>query len=100
MHDLVILGAGGGSRSVLWLLETVHAVRPAWNILGYVDENPELHGTLHCELPVLGGFDWFDGRRPLVVHGVGSPTVRRRFAEKARERGLEFAGAVAPDVRH
>jgi len=100
MQDLVILGAGGGSGSVLWLLETVNAERPQWNILGFVDENPALHGTLHSELPVLGGFEWFDGRRPLVAHGVGSPAVRRRFAAKARERGLSFATAIAPDVRH
>ena len=100
MQDIVILGAGGGSRSFLWLLETINDERPAWNILGFIDENPALHGTIHCELPVLGGFEWFEGRRPLVAHGVGSPAVRRRFVEKVRERGLEFVRAIAPDVRH
>lgn len=101
MQDVVILGAGGGSRSFLWLVETVNAERPEWNILGFIDENPQLHGTTHCDLPVLGGFDWFDGtRRPLLIHGVGSPAVRRRFVEKARGLGLDFARAVAPDVRH
>lgn len=101
MQDIVILGAGGGSRSFLWLLETINAERPGWNILGFIDENPELHGIRHCELPVLGGFEWFDGgRRPLVAHGVGSPAIRRRFVKLARERGLEFVRAVAPDVRH
>lgn len=100
MQDIVILGAGGGSRSFLWLLETVNEERPAWNILGFVDENPALHGKTHCELPVLGGFDWFQGRKTLVAHGVGSPAVRRRFVQKAQERGLEFARAIAPDVRH
>jgi sugar O-acyltransferase (sialic acid O-acetyltransferase NeuD family) len=100
MQDLVILGAGGGSGSMLWLLETVNAERPQWNILGFIDENPALHGTSHSELPVLGGFEWFEGRRPLVAHGVGSSSVRRRFVAKAQEHGLSFATAIAPDVRY
>ena len=80
MPDLVILGAGGGAKSVLWLLETINDVRRTWNLLGLIDDNPALHGTLYGDLPVLGGFDWFDDHRALVIHGVGSPSTRRRFA--------------------
>lgn len=100
MQDVVILGAGGGSKSVLWLLESMNEARKDWNILGFIDENPDRHGAVHCELPVLGGFEWFDTRHPKLVHGVGSPAVRRRFATLARERGLEFVTAIAPDVRY
>lgn len=100
MQDVVVLGAGGGAKSILWLLETMNEDRPRWNILGLIDENSSLHGSLYGELPILGGFDWFDRYRASVVHGVGSPAVRRRFALRARERGLEFIQAIAPDVRH
>jgi sugar O-acyltransferase (sialic acid O-acetyltransferase NeuD family) len=100
MQDVVILGAGGGAKSVLWLLETINEVRRTWNVVGLIDENPALHGTLYGDLPILGGFEWFDGHRASVIHGVGSPGTRRRFAARARERGLEFASAISPDVRH
>jgi sugar O-acyltransferase (sialic acid O-acetyltransferase NeuD family) len=100
MQDVVVLGAGGGAKSILWLLETMNEDRPRWNVLGLIDENAALHGTLYGELPILGGFDWFDRYRTRVVHGVGSPAVRRRFALRARERGLEFIQAISPDVRH
>lgn len=99
MRDVVVLGAGGGAKSILWLLETMNEDRLRWNILGLIDENPALHGTLYGGLPVLGGFDWFDRYRACVVHGVGSPAVRRRFAARARERGLEFIQAISPEVR-
>jgi len=99
MQDLVILGAGGGSKSIHWLVETINSARNTWNILGFIDEDPALHGTSLCGLPVLGGFEWFDDHRPLLVHGVGYPRVRRRFARMARERGLDFALAIAPEVR-
>jgi len=100
MQDVVVLGAGGGAKSVLWILETMNEDRRRWNILGLVDENPELHGTLYGGLPVLGGFDWFERYRARVVHGVGSPAVRRRFAARARERKLHFIQAISPEVRY
>ena len=100
MQDVVILGAGGGAKSVLWLLETINEVRRTWNVVGLIDENPALHDTLYGDLPVLGGFEWFDSHRASVIHGVGSPATRRRFAARARERNLEFASAISPDVRH
>lgn len=100
MHDIVILGAGGGAKSVLWLLETINDSHRDWNILGFIDDDPVRHGTRTCELPVLGGFEWLNGRAPLVVHGVGSPVIRRRFAARVLDRGLEFARTISPDARH
>jgi sugar O-acyltransferase (sialic acid O-acetyltransferase NeuD family) len=100
MRDLVILGAGGGSKSVHWLAESINEAQPAWNILGFLDENPALHGSTICGAPVLGGFDWLDGRHPVLLHGVGYPHVRRRFARLAGERGLDFVLAIAPEVRY
>jgi len=99
MQDLVILGAGGGSKSIHWLAESINAARNAWTLRGFIDENPALHGTSLCGLPVLGGFEWLDANRSLLLHGVGYPRVRRRFARIAAERGLEFALAIAPEVR-
>jgi len=100
MQDIVILGAGGGSKSIHWLLETINEARNLWSLRGFVDEDPALQGTSLCGLPVLGGFEWFDDHRPLLVHGVGYPRVRRRFAGLARERGLDFALAISPDARY
>jgi sugar O-acyltransferase (sialic acid O-acetyltransferase NeuD family) len=100
MQDLVILGAGGGAKSIHWLAESINDARPTWNLLGFIDENPELHGTNLCGAPVLGGFDWFDDHRALLLHGVGYPQVRRRFARLARDRGLDFVLAIAPEVRY
>ena len=103
MNDLVILGAGGFAREVWWVCEEANQDHPKWNILGFVDEAPGTQGSLLCDLPVLGSFDWFEaslGReKPHVICGVGANSTRRRFAEKSRSLGLRFATLIHPTVR-
>src|SRR6185295_15891163 len=43
---------------------------------------------------------WFESHHPLVLHGVGSPSIRRRFAWMGRARGLRFAQAISPDAKY
>ncbi len=101
MNDVVILGAGGFAREVLWVFEDCNLERRTWNVLGFIDENPEAHGQIVCELPVLGGFEWFKGRKshPCVVSGTGLNAVRRKFAQQARDLGLTFCSVRHPSVR-
>jgi sugar O-acyltransferase (sialic acid O-acetyltransferase NeuD family) len=101
LKDVVILGGGGFAREVWWVLEESNLQRKEWNILGFIDENPEAKGRTLCNLPVLGGFDWFRPRpnRPHVICGVGSNATRRKFAAQAHELGLEFCTAIHPSAR-
>jgi len=100
MRDIVILGAGGFAREVSWILEEINQIDPQWNVLGFIDENPDARGRELSGLPVLGGFEWFDGGyRPKVICGVGGNRIRRRFTARARCLGLEFASAVHPAAR-
>lgn len=101
MKDLVILGAGGHAREVWWLCEDVNQSARSWNLLGFIDEAPASAGKVLCDLPVLGGFGWFEGRaeKPFVICGVGSNRTRRRFAEKTRSLGLRHATLIHPMVR-
>ena len=46
MKDLVIVGAGGFGREVAWLVEEINEVSKEWNLVGFIDENKEIHETL------------------------------------------------------
>ena len=99
-RDLVVLGAGGFAREVLWLVEDCNANDPMWNLLGFIDENRELHGRTLCDVPVLGGIEWLKDKAGIhLISGVGGNAVRRRFASLGAERGLPFASLVHPDTR-
>jgi sugar O-acyltransferase (sialic acid O-acetyltransferase NeuD family) len=50
----VVYGTGGTSRDLLECIEAVNEDRRQWNILGFVDDNPDLMGTTVFDYPVLG----------------------------------------------
>ncbi|MGW0417697.1 acetyltransferase [Streptomyces sp. NPDC003015] len=78
MTALVIVGAGGFAR------ETAQAVADtgAFELLGHLDDNADLHGTDVAGVPVLGGCDLVhELPEARVVICVGNP---RDYAARAR----------------
>ena len=86
--DIVVLGAAATSHSIMDALESANQLQPTWNILGFVDDNPALHGTEVYGYGVLGGSElvWKPEFRGVsVVIGVaneGQLLVRKTIAER------------------
>ena len=102
MQKVVILGAGGFAREVLWVFREANKVDHQWEVLGFIDEGPANHGKFICDLPILGDFEWFkkaDKSEINVICGVGNPKTKRYFVEKARGLGLDFCSVIHPNVR-
>lgn len=99
---VVILGAGGLGREVLWALEHSKVkARETQEVLGYVDDNEASWGRQLCGKPVLGGYDWFntiDTRDIVVISAVGSPKVRRSMVMRAETLRLRFCTVVHSSV--
>jgi sugar O-acyltransferase (sialic acid O-acetyltransferase NeuD family) len=55
--DIVVVGIGGTSRDILEALEATNETRSTWNILGFLDDNPALHGREVYGYGVLGATD-------------------------------------------
>ena len=58
IHPVVVYGAGGHGRETAQLIEDINAHRARWDVLGFIDDNPSLHGREINGLPVLGGIEW------------------------------------------
>jgi sugar O-acyltransferase (sialic acid O-acetyltransferase NeuD family) len=102
MTDVVILGAGGFARETYWAFLEDNEEKKKWNVLGFVDDNPKLHGTEQCNIPVLGGFDWLEqnsDKNYEVICGVGNPRSRKAIASYATDLGLNFCILVHPNAR-
>jgi sugar O-acyltransferase (sialic acid O-acetyltransferase NeuD family) len=98
MRDLVIVGTGGFAREVHQLVEDVNAEKSDWNVLGFIDDDPQRDEAVVHELPVLGTREWLSEREGLsVAIGVGAPSTRWRIL---RELAQKNPGLVFPKLVH
>ncbi|TCP64118.1 acetyltransferase [Baia soyae] len=94
LKPLVIWGCGGHAREVNHLCEQIGC-----EVVGFLDERPEMKGKIIDDIPVLGDLTDILSRRnhvEIVCAGVGDPALKKRFARKTIE--LEFS--IAPSLIH
>jgi sugar O-acyltransferase (sialic acid O-acetyltransferase NeuD family) len=53
MRDLLLVGAGGLARKAAEAVRAANTLRPSWNLLGFLDDDPANHGTRIAGVPVL-----------------------------------------------
>lgn len=102
MRDVVILGAGGFAREAYWVFLEDNRDKAKWNVLGFIDENPDNHGKMLCEIPVLGGVDWLKAHaRPglQALCGVGNPRTRNKLVSRVEDMGIGFCTVIHPQAR-
>src|SRR5690554_2341086 len=97
---IYIIGAGGFGREVLWLIREINAVEERFEVLGFVDDNEELHGETLCGVPVVGGDEVLaNATNVTVAMGIGIPSVKQKIIERLKSRPLQFPSLIAPDVK-
>jgi sugar O-acyltransferase (sialic acid O-acetyltransferase NeuD family) len=100
-EKIVIVGAGGHGRETLDIFEANNERRDAWNILGFIDDNPQIQGQRIRGYPVLGGVDWFskfEAKEVRTVIAIGDNKVRKKVAEKIGRYGAKFCNIIHPSV--
>ena len=100
MRDIVIIGAGGVGREVAWIIEEINEVKPTWNIVGFVDENREMHNKELNGYKVLGGIEALDKLevKPYVVVAIANCEVKKNIVARLEEK-YKFATVIYPTVR-
>jgi sugar O-acyltransferase (sialic acid O-acetyltransferase NeuD family) len=97
---IIIIGAGGHGRGILEiLLAEAQATGSACPVVGFLDEDPSVAGSMRAGRPVLGGLDQIPrlvatGHQFLL--GVGDPRARREQASRITAAGVVYARAVHP----
>ena len=96
---IIIIGASGQGREVADILRHQSQKPGEIDIVGFIDDNPTLHGQIIDGLKVLGDWSWFNGvdrREVAVICAIGNPVICRRLVDRARQLGLNFASAISP----
>lgn len=104
---IAIIGAGGFGREVLFYIRDINRIRclqtcqEPYEVVGFVDDNPQLHHTMVCDIPVLGPVKWLTEHPEVqAVCAVGSPRIRRDMVEMLEPFGVQFASVKHPFVFH
>lgn len=104
-EPLVVVGAGGFGREVLDVVDAVNAssAGPRWDVVGVVDDAPSPTNLALLEdrgISYLGGVEAAAEEHGSASYsvGIGSPSVRRRIAERLDAAGLQPASLVHPSV--
>jgi sugar O-acyltransferase (sialic acid O-acetyltransferase NeuD family) len=99
MRDLVIVGTGGFAREVHQLVEDVNAEKSDWNVLGFIDDDPQRGDDVVHELPVLGTSEWLSEKEGLCMAiGIGATPTRWRVVSELAQKnpGLVFPRLIHP----
>ena len=99
MKSVVIIGAGAHGREVAEILR--QPTRDQVVIIGFIDDNPNLHDQRINDLPVVGDWKWFEGvdrNEVAVICASGFSRTRKQMADKATSLGLKFANALSPEA--
>lgn len=100
MKDIVIMGAGGFGRETACLIESINEKSKLWSVIGFIDDNPKVHGKSINGIGVLGGLEWLKHRDNLYYTcAIGNPEIRRHIVNKCREHNIHPATLVHPNVR-
>jgi len=94
---LLILGAGGHGRVVLDILLNSRE----FDIVGFLDNNPAIHGRRVDGIPVYGGIDDLlrfasELEAPRAIIAIGENGTRRGLARQVTQQGIELVNAIHP----
>lgn len=99
----IIIGCGGHGRVVLDILRATGE----YEIAGFVDSNPAMHGRRVDGVPVLGPIDilfesnLLERYKPGVkcaIVAIGDNGVRRGLADQTQNHGYELINAIHPSA--
>ncbi len=101
LKKLLIIGAGGFGREAAWLVERINRSKPTWELLGFLDDNTNLHHHTINGYPVLGTVN--DASRysdAFFVCAIGAASIRQKVVNKLLEinPNAKFGTLVDPSV--
>lgn len=102
MKDIIIIGAGGVGREVAFIIEEINKETPTWNILGFIDDNKEIHGKVINGYSVLEDLSYLEKyekeeKKPEVVIAMANYNVKKNIVFKLSNK-FSFATIIHPEV--
>lgn len=100
MRSLLLIGAGGFARETVELVRAINREAPTWELVGLLDDDPEMGGRELLGVPVLGPCEataeFPDAHFAACVANPGDPLRRLRLVERLGLPEERYATLVHP----
>ena len=102
MKKLLIYGAN--FIDTIRLVHEINAHEPTWDIVGFIDDNPEIVNARSCEYPVLGNYEYLNeyiSRFPdvYVFNNVNSSIANHKLvSERIDALKVQVPSLIHPDI--
>lgn len=97
MKDLLIVGAGMFAREVLQVIKDINNKSLKWNVLGFLDDNPQALDGVDCDKSIVGSImKWKPKSNEVFVCGIATPTAKEKVVEYLKSKGASFETVISP----
>ena len=100
MEKIVVFGAGGLGLEISTFLYDINVKKDCFDILGFVDDTPELQNKTVASFPVLGDSSWLLNYNDeiSVVIAIGSSLGRKKVYERfSQKQNISFPNIFVDD---
>ena len=96
---LLVIGCGGVGSFVLQAIRDLNHIAPTWEVVGFLDDAPALHGTTFHSHPVLGGRDRLHSLEcRAAVLAVAAPSVKAGLSAAVEAAGFDCVTLLHPNA--
>jgi sugar O-acyltransferase (sialic acid O-acetyltransferase NeuD family) len=103
VKDVMILGAGGTGREVAEAIEDINSLGRKWNLLGFLDDDPQKHAREYNGYPVLGSIstaaDYATCYFVLVLGNHRDLRLTKRVLDRLSLDRSRFATIIHPTAK-
>lgn len=97
MEKIIIVGASGFGREMIRYIEDINRIKPTWEILGFLDDNPKALDGYKCDYSVIGSIaGWEPKDDEWFVCALAFPEVKKKVITSLLDRGARFATIIHP----
>jgi len=96
---VVIIGAGGHGKEVAETCYERYLHSRDIELLGFLDDKKDLHGTKIYKTKVLGDLDWIGTQKNKNIYfvcSIGNPLIRQRVTHRALKKKYKLITLIHP----
>ncbi len=97
MEKIIIIGAGGFGRELLLWIKDINAVKPTWEIAGFIDDDIYALDNVECDYGIIGTLkDWEPREDEVFALAIADPHTKGKIANMMKSKGARFATVIHP----